>query len=57
MPQDRSDGELRLTLPAIYTRLAAHFAAEAEVMRRLDELAVAEAAIIAAGEDLPRMHS
>jgi hypothetical protein len=26
-------------------------------MQRLDELAAAEAAIIAEGEDLPRMHS
>ena len=40
-----------------YTRLATHFASEAEVMRRLDELAAAEAAVIAEGEDLPRMHS
>jgi tRNA 2-(methylsulfanyl)-N6-isopentenyladenosine37 hydroxylase len=42
---------------ATYTRLAMHFAPEAEVMRRLDELAAAEAAIVAEGEDLPRMHS
>jgi tRNA-(ms[2]io[6]A)-hydroxylase len=42
---------------ATYTRLATHFAPEAEVMQRLDELAAAEAAIIAEGEDLPRMHS
>jgi tRNA-(ms[2]io[6]A)-hydroxylase len=42
---------------ATYTRLAMHFAPEQEVMRRLDELATAEAAIIAEGEDLPRMHS
>jgi tRNA-(ms[2]io[6]A)-hydroxylase len=40
-----------------YTRLATHFAPEVEVMRRLDELAAAEAAIIGEGEDLPRMHS
>lgn len=40
-----------------YTRLATHFAKEAEVMRRLDELAALEAAIIGEGEDLPRMHS
>jgi tRNA-(ms[2]io[6]A)-hydroxylase len=40
-----------------YTRLAMHFAPEKEVLRRLDELASAEAAIIAVGEDLPRMHS
>jgi tRNA 2-(methylsulfanyl)-N6-isopentenyladenosine37 hydroxylase len=42
---------------ATYTRLAMHFAPELEVMRRLDELAAAEAAIVAEGEDLPRMHS
>ena len=42
---------------ATYTRLATHFAPEQEVMRRLDELAAAEAAIMAEGEDLPRMHS
>lgn len=42
---------------ATYTRLAMHFAPEPEVMRRLDELAAAEAAIIAEGEELPRMHS
>ena len=42
---------------ATYTRLAMHFAPEKEVMRRLDELAAAEAAIIAEGEELPRMHS
>ena len=42
---------------ATYTRLAMHFAPEQDVMRRLDELAAAEAAIIGAGEDLPRMHS
>ena len=42
---------------ATYTRLAMHFAPEEEVIRRLDELAAAEAAIIAVGEDLPRMHS
>jgi tRNA 2-(methylsulfanyl)-N6-isopentenyladenosine37 hydroxylase len=40
-----------------YTRLATHFAPEADVMRRLDELAAAEAAIVAEGEELPRMHS
>ncbi|HEX2476234.1 MAG TPA: tRNA-(ms[2]io[6]A)-hydroxylase [Lacipirellulaceae bacterium] len=40
-----------------YTRLAKHFAPEADVMRRLDELAAAEAVIITRGEDLPRMHS
>jgi tRNA 2-(methylsulfanyl)-N6-isopentenyladenosine37 hydroxylase len=42
---------------ATYTRLAMHFASEEEVMRRLDELAAAEAAIVAEGEALPRMHS
>ncbi len=42
---------------ATYTRLATHFAPEDSVMNRLDELAAAEAAIIAEGEDLPRMHS
>ena len=40
-----------------YTRLAKHFAAETDVMTRLDELAAAEAAIITRGEDMPRMHS
>lgn len=40
-----------------YTRLAKHFAPEAVVMQRLDELAAAEAAIITRGEDLPRVHS
>jgi tRNA 2-(methylsulfanyl)-N6-isopentenyladenosine37 hydroxylase len=42
---------------ATYTRLAMHFAPEKEVMRRLDELAASEAAIISEGEELPRMHS
>jgi len=42
---------------ATYTRLATHFAAEETVLQRLDELAAAEAAIIAVGEDAPRMHS
>lgn len=40
-----------------YTRLAKHFAPEAVVMARLDELAAAEAAIITRGEELPRVHS
>ena len=40
-----------------YTRLAMDFAAEKEVLERLDELASREAEIIAPGEDLPRMHS
>jgi tRNA-(ms[2]io[6]A)-hydroxylase len=42
---------------ATYTRLAMHFAPESDVMNRLDELAAAEAAIIAEGDELPRMHS
>jgi tRNA-(ms[2]io[6]A)-hydroxylase len=42
---------------ATYTRLATHFAPEVEVIERLDELAAAEAAIIAEGDELPRMHS
>jgi len=40
-----------------YTRLARHFADEQVVVARLDELAEAEAAIIAEGEPLARMHS
>jgi tRNA 2-(methylsulfanyl)-N6-isopentenyladenosine37 hydroxylase len=40
-----------------YTRLAKHYADEATVMNRLDELAELEAAIITRGEELPRMHS
>jgi tRNA-(ms[2]io[6]A)-hydroxylase len=40
-----------------YTRLAKHFAPDVEVVRRLEELAAAEAAIITRGEELPRMHS
>jgi tRNA-(ms[2]io[6]A)-hydroxylase len=40
-----------------YTRLAKHFAPEAIVMARLDELAGLEAAVINRGEELPRMHS
>ncbi len=40
-----------------YTRLAKHFAPDEEVMRRLDELAELEAAIISRGEEKPRMHS
>lgn len=40
-----------------YVRLAKHFQPEAVVNARLHELAEAEAAIVAAGEDLPRMHS
>ncbi len=42
---------------ATYTRLATHFASEDIVQQRLGELASAEAAILAVGEDLPRMHS
>jgi tRNA-(ms[2]io[6]A)-hydroxylase len=42
---------------ATYTRLAKHFAPEAEVTARLNELAAAEAALITRGEQLPRMHS
>jgi tRNA-(ms[2]io[6]A)-hydroxylase len=40
-----------------YTRLAKHYAPEADVAARLDELAAAEAAIIDRGDALPRMHS
>jgi tRNA-(ms[2]io[6]A)-hydroxylase len=40
-----------------YVRLAKNFLAEDQVKNRLSELAAAEAAIIAAGEDQPRMHS
>jgi tRNA-(ms[2]io[6]A)-hydroxylase len=40
-----------------YTRLAKDFASEEAVMKRLDELAELEAAIIDRGEELPRMHS
>jgi tRNA-(ms[2]io[6]A)-hydroxylase len=42
---------------ATYTRLATHFAPEAEVMQRLEELAAREAAIIGEGDAQPRMHS
>ncbi|GAA4425709.1 MULTISPECIES: tRNA-(ms[2]io[6]A)-hydroxylase [Bremerella] len=42
---------------AVYVRLAKHFAPEAEVMQRLDELAAAEAAIIATGDENARVHS
>lgn len=42
---------------SIYVRLAGHFAPEPVVRRRLDELAEAEALIIAEGEEMPRMHS
>ena len=40
-----------------YVRLAGHFASEEEVHRRLHELAIEEARIIAEGDDVPRMHS
>lgn len=40
-----------------YTKLARRFAPEAEVMSRLDELAVLEAEALAASDDPPRMHS
>lgn len=40
-----------------YVRLAKLFAADADVRRRLDELAAAEATIIALGDDAPRVHS
>jgi tRNA-(ms[2]io[6]A)-hydroxylase len=42
---------------ATYTRLAKHFAAEEVVNQRLEELYAAEAAIIAEGEPMARMHS
>lgn len=42
---------------AVYVRLAKHYAPESEVMARLDELAAAEAAIIAAGDENARVHS
>jgi tRNA-(ms[2]io[6]A)-hydroxylase len=40
-----------------YVKLACHFRPEEEVRQRLRELAEAEARIIAAGDDVPRMHS
>ena len=40
-----------------YVRLANHFGPEDVVRSRLEELAAAEAKIIAAGDPLPRMHS
>jgi len=42
---------------AVYVRLAKHFASDEAVMQRLDELALAEAKIIANGDENPRMHS
>ena len=41
----------------LYVRLAGHFAPEAEVRARLDELLDAEAAIIAGAEPQPRLHA
>jgi len=40
-----------------YVQLAGHFGSEQQVRARLEELAVDEAAIIAEGDPLPRMHS
>jgi tRNA-(ms[2]io[6]A)-hydroxylase len=40
-----------------YVRLAEHFAERRQVKERLQELAVAEAEIIARGDELPRVHS
>lgn len=40
-----------------YVRMAHEFADEAQVRDRLEVLSVAEAGIIALGDDLPRMHS
>ena len=40
-----------------YVRLAKMFASDDNVDARLDELAVEEAAIIATGDEVPRMHS
>ena len=40
-----------------YVRLAGHFADQQVVRQRLHELAVAEAEIIARGDELPRVHS
>lgn len=40
-----------------YVRLAKHFAPDDVVKERLAELAESEAKIIAAGDDVPRMHS
>lgn len=42
---------------ATYVRLAMHYASSDEVLARLDELAAAEAALVAVGEEAPRMHS
>jgi tRNA-(ms[2]io[6]A)-hydroxylase len=40
-----------------YLQMARHFAPEEQVAARLEQLAAAEAVIIARGDDLPRMHS
>lgn len=40
-----------------YVRLAGHFASRPSVKTRLEELATAEAEIIARGDELPRVHS
>ena len=40
-----------------YTKLAMHYASEAEVLGRLDELSIEEARILAKSDDPPRMHS
>lgn len=42
---------------ATYVRLARHFASDADINTRLQELAIAEAAIMAEGCELPRVHS
>ena len=42
---------------ATYVRLARDFASDSEVNTRLQELAIAEAAIMAEGCELPRVHS
>lgn len=42
---------------ATYVRLAKHYADDAVVRQRLQELSAAESAIIARGNPLPRMHS
>jgi tRNA-(ms[2]io[6]A)-hydroxylase len=40
-----------------YVQLARQFASDSDVDHRLEELATAEASIIARGDELPRMHS
>ena len=49
--------ELEASHHSTYVRLAELFAPEARVTSRLEELAVAEAAIIEEGEESPRVHS